>query len=288
MRHTCILSFMSLFLLMGLTGCWNENTKNCWMGDVAIHVMAERFQELPGGKTEEVLSARISSIRYYLYQGDVLYQQGVVDDKEELNLQNIILTFSKLPFGDYSLSLLGNASEGESITYPGPTQTKDYFVSYYRFTVDCECGLTDFTTLYRSQGVTQFELKNLPDNITEIEVSLNQLNQVCQADTTYRGETELSYRMNVVDVTQEGLSSFVIGSFPTVAEGRSELILRLYADGNPEFLVYESKIGEAVIVRNQLVRVEADFNHSLMGDVVFDVTVNPEWDGVGGGDVPVE
>lgn len=298
MRRMHSLSVLGLMFLLTLTGCWNENTENCWMGDVTIHVLAERFQELPDGASEEQLSKRLTSIHYYLYHGEILYLQGTISDKTALDAQQLTLTFPKLAFGDYSLAVVGNTDADDlldasapmnmEILYPGTKQTKDFFVSCYDFTVDCDCGMEDFVKLYRTQGVAQFELKNLPDNITEIEVGMNRLGQSCRVDTVYRGEMQVSHRMNVADVQSGDLSSFVFGAFPTVTDGQSEVFLKLYADGDPLFLVYEKKIAEVSLSRNQLYKFEADFEHNISGDVEFTVTVNPEWNGVGGGDVPVE
>lgn len=298
MRRMYSLSVLGLMLLLTLTGCWNENTANCWMGDVTIHVLAERFQELPDGASEEQLSKRFTSVQYYLYHGENLYLQGTISDKAALDVPQLTLTFPKLAFGGYCLAIVGNTSGDDvldisapmnmKIEYPGTKQTKDFFVSCYEFTVDCDCGMEDFVKLYRTQGVAQFELKNLPDNITEIEVGINRLGQSCRVDTVYQGEIQVSHRINVADAQSGDWTSFVFGAFPTIADGQSEVFLKLYADGDPLFMVYEKKIAELSLLRNQLYKFEADFNHDISGDVGFTVTVNPDWDGVGGGDVPVE
>lgn len=293
--YTCILS---LFVLLGLSGCWKENLKNCWMGDVTLRVVAGKFQHLPGETLEAKLSDRIETLHYYLYYENVLFQQGVIDSKTALDVQQYIFSFSKLGFGNYSLALLANVDEDEIketdvcenllLDYPGASNTKDYFVSCYHFKVDCECGLDEFVELHRAQGVTQLLLENLPENITEVEVVLDKLSQSCGVDTVYQGAVNTSYRVKVADVKEENMTSFAIGTFPTILDEQTEVILRLYADGNPEFVAYESKVGDINVGRNQLVRINADFKHSISGKVDFGIQVNPEWDGVGGGDVPVE
>ena len=289
MKRKMILYIVCFLLLSGLSGCWKEDLKNCWKGDVTFFVLAERFQQPPGGKTEENLALRIDSMRYMLYRGEVIYEQGWIKDPAVLGAKQVALTFPKLPFGEYQLSLLANVEDGEEIVYPGVENTKDYFVAHRLFTMDCDCGFQDFLTLHRSQGVTQFKLKDLPDNITEIEVNVNRLGNVCRTDTTYAGETEITYRVNVADVEKEGVASLLIGTFPTNENTRSEVVLKLYAEGDPNFRVYEQKIGEETVKRNQLLRFEADFNRSIKGEVSYIVTINPKWDGVNdGGEVPVE
>ena len=150
------------------------------MGDVTLTIVAEKFQQpaTDEGKLEENLSTRINSIRYYLYKDNVLIHSGIIDNITDLNTDAYKLTFPKLAFGDYCLALATNVSEEElpdtttpealNLNYPGVEQTKDYFTSCYDFTVDCECGYQDFVILRRTQGVTQFQLKQLPENITGI------------------------------------------------------------------------------------------------------------------------
>lgn len=298
MKRYYILYILVGFLIISLSGCWRENLKNCWEGDVSIRVMAERFQEVPGGASEEKISDRIETLRYYLYYENVLFQQGSVDSKAALDVQQYILTFPKLKFGNYSLALLANVDENEIkatehcedllFDYPGSSDTKDYFVSCYEFKVDCECGFDDFVVLYRAQGVAQFQLKDLPENITEVEVELDQLNSTCGVDTAYQGSVVTSYRLKVNHNSKSNIFSFAIGSFPTISNEQTSVVLRLYADGDPEFVAYEEKVGEINVLRNQLVRINADFNHDISGKVQFGIQVNPAWDGIGGGEVPVE
>lgn len=294
------LSLMSLFLTLTLVGCWKEDLKNCWKGDATIHIVAERFQQPAGGKLEDKLSARIKNIRYFLYRDNILFEQGIIDDEGSLSGSDYALVFSKLPFGDYSLALMANANQvdvDESssldnlvIQYPGVGQSEDYFTASYRFTVDCDCGFQDFVTLYRAHGVTLFELKNLPENITEIEVEIDGLSQSCQMDTTFHGDTQINSRINVADVKEDNVVSFLLGTFPTLEGTFSNVKVKMYADGDSNFLVYEKKIFEKTIFRNQLIKFAADFQNGISTDVQFSVSINPEWDGVspGDGDITVE
>lgn len=298
MRRIYIMGITGFLLLLSVSGCWKENLSNCWEGDVIIRVAVEKFQQRPDGELEDNLGKRIKTLRYYLYKGDELYDQGVIDSPEALNVDELPLVFPKLKFGDYSLALLGNVDGDEvrgtevaetlSFDYPGASQTKDYQVSYYNFTVDCDCGLNALAVLRRAQGVTQFRLKNLPDNISEIEVELNGVSQVCGADTLYGGETMAAYRVVTEKVGQDDVAVFELGSFPTVVDGQTEVILKLYADSDPGFLAFHSRVGTIQISRNQLIRVETDFNHDISGEVGFTIKINPSWDGVGGGELPVE
>ena len=198
------------------------------MGDVTLTIAAEKFQQpaTDKGQWEDNLSARISSIRYYLYKDNTLVQSGIIDNATDLDTDTHPLSFPKLAFGEYCLGLVANASEEElsdtttpealNLNYPGAEQTKDYFTSCYDFTVDCECGYQDFVILRRTQAVTQFQLKQLPENITGIAVEMHKVAATCQIDTLYKGETIAEYHTTVTEATNvEGIVSFNIGTFPT-------------------------------------------------------------------------
>lgn len=298
MKQTYISGIISTLLLLSLSGCWKENVSNCWMGDVTVRVVAEKFQSSPGGDLEENLGRRVKTLRYYLYKEEALYRQGVIDSRSALDVQHLILSFPKLGFGNYSLALLANVPEGAiegtdvcehlSFDYPGISDTDDYLVSCYKFTVDCDCGLDDFAVLHRTQGVIELQLKNLPDNITEIEIELDKLSNMCSVDTLYHGETSSRYRIATEQVKKGNTVTVVTGSFPTVTDGQTALILKLYADGQPGFLAFKTKITDLRITRNQLIRMAADFKNDISGKIEFSIKVNPSWDGTEGGELPVE
>lgn len=60
MKTKYILYLLSLVFL--LSSCWKEDLKNCWMGDVTLTIVAEKFQQpaTDEGKLEENLSTRIT------------------------------------------------------------------------------------------------------------------------------------------------------------------------------------------------------------------------------------
>ena len=57
------------------------------MGDVTLTIAAEKFQQpaTDKGQLEDNLSARISSIRYYLYKDNTLVQSGIIDNATDLD-----------------------------------------------------------------------------------------------------------------------------------------------------------------------------------------------------------
>lgn len=291
-RLLYLLPFILLF-----SSCWKEDLKNCWMGDVTLTIAAEKFQQpaTDKGQLEDNLSARISSIRYYLYKDNTLVQSGIIDNATDLDTGTHPLSFPKLAFGEYCLGLVANASEEElsdtttpealNLNYPGAEQTKDYFTSCYDFTVDCECGYQDFVILRRTQAVTQFQLKQLPENITGIAVEMHKVAATCQIDTLYKGETIAEYHTTVTEATNaEGIVSFNIGTFPTTGTENASIILKLYADGKSDSPVYQNTLNNVRILRNQLTRISTDFNYTILGNSGFSVTINPDWDGTNNDD----
>ena len=160
-----------------------------------------------------------------------------------------------------------------------------YFTSCYDFTVDCECGYQDFVILRRTQAVTQFQLKQLPENITGIAVEMHKVAATCQIDTLYKGETIAEYHTTVTEATNaEGIVSFNIGTFPTTGTENASIILKLYADGKSDSPVYQNTLNNVRILRNQLTRISTDFNYTILGNSGFSVAINPDWDGTNNDD----
>lgn len=171
--------------------------------------------------------------------------------------------------------------EALNLNYPGVEQTKDYFTSCYDFTVDCECGYQDFVILRRTQGVTQFQLKQLPENITGIGIEIHKVAATCQIDTLYKGETIAEYHTTVAEVTNaEEVADFSIGTFPVSGPENASITLKLYADDHSGSPIYQKTLNNISILRNQLTRISTDFNHSILGNSGFSITINPDWDGI--------
>lgn len=302
MRHLFVVcSVLVVFLFM--TGCWKENLSNCWQGEVVINVSAEKFQNTKND-IEEVFSKRVRTLHYFLYRDSILVEDSIISDCEKLLSSVYPLKWQKLPFGKYSLLLFANTESDQvlvgdvnnpaslKIVYPGIEKTKDYFVSRNEFTLDCDCGYLGNVVMERAHGVVQYNLKNIPDNITEIEVIMDQLGSVCGVPNLmiYKSPLTLTYRTPTDPFSTEGKCSFTLGTFPTPSGSLTTLNLKLFADHDPEHVVYNGIICDTAFVeRNQLLRVTTTFpENGILENVRFGIEVNPRWDGSHGGDVEVQ
>lgn len=302
MKHIFIISGL-VVLFLSFSGCWKEDLSNCWQGEVRINISAEKFQNTKND-IEDVFSKRIQTLHYFLYHDSVLVEDSVISDLKSLQSPALSLRWQKLPFGDYNLLLFANTESDQvlagdvnnpaslKIVYPGIENTKDYFVCRYGFTLDCDCGYAGNALMERAHGVVQYDFKNVPDNITEIEVIMDQLGTVCGVSnlTIYDIPLTLAYRTPIDPSSIEGEYSFTLGTFPTVPGSLSTMNLRLFADNDSCEAVYDRIICDTVQVqRNQLLRVTTTFpEDGILGDVRFGVEVNPRWDGSHDGDVEVQ
>lgn len=300
-EHRLLLSFGFICILL-FSSCWKENMNNCWQGKVSINIYAEKFQN-ENNEREDVFSKRISSLRYFLYRNGVLMEEGLAGEFSGLSGASYTFERNKLPFGDYKLFLFANTEKNQvligntddpstlMVVYPGCEENDDYFACQYEFTLDCDCGYTGDVLLQRMHGVIQYRLQNIPGNISEIEVTMNQLGAMCGANLTVCNPSiALTYRTPFDSSSNSGEYWFTLGVFPTIPESKTHLYLTLYADNDPDFAVYRSIItDQAQIGRNQLLRVDVRFpEDGILEDTDFGIVINPKWDGSHNGDVEIK
>lgn len=287
---TCIAAF-----LLVLSSCWREDTDDCWKGDVILSVTAEAFQTAPDAPSEKDISTCVDNMQYYLFDnstGKLAFQGNVEDVPGQTDHYDVV--FHTLPFGTYTLALTANSGNLQKgidswknlhVSCPAEADAHDCFVSLYSFTLDCECGYKDFVKLYRTNGVLEVQLKGLPENILRAEAEVNNISDTCLPDTAYQGNMSVKRSVDIVSPAekQESVVTVSMDAFPTVKESASKVFLRLYMDDGVggEILAYDQTLKEDVrIFRNQLTRVETDFEGDISKAPSVKVTINPEWDGV--------
>ena len=281
-------------LLLMLSSCWRENIDNCWKGEVVLSVVAERFQMPPNASSEKDISSCIDNMQYYLFDNSTgkLKSQGNVENMPE-QIDHYDLVFHTLPFGTYTLALTANSGSLQkdvdswknlSVSCPTDFGMNDCFVSLYSFTLDCECGYADFVKLYRINGVVEVQLEKLPANILRAEVEVNNISETCLPDTVYQGNISVKRSMEITssDKGQDDVVTVDMKTFPTVKESTSNVLLRLYMDDGAkgEVLAYENMLADIQILRNQLTRVEVNFDYNISMEPSVSITINPKWDGV--------
>src|SRR5699024_7282057 len=114
-----------------------------------------------------------------------------------------------------------------------------------------------------------------------IGIEIHKVAATCQIDTLYKGETIAEYHTTVAEVTNaEEVADFSIGTFPASGPENASITLKLYADDHSGSPIYQKTLNNISILRNQLTRISTDFNHSILGNSGFSITINPDWDGI--------
>lgn len=287
------IKYLFALILAGFfwSGCWHEDLSECWKGDVILSVTAERFGELPDSPSEPDLGAKVKNLQYYLFdKNDNFIEKGNINGSS-FSGDHYDLRFISLPFGDYVIALTantdgttGNPESWKAVQLNSPENSgADYFTSLYSFTLDCECGYSDVVKLYRSKGIVEVRLEQLPSNITRARVDISPVSAVCLPDTTYQGsmnvwgETIINWDDNP-DVTMLNLDAF-----PSFGNSLSEVVLTLYMKGSQgeEIVALRRTLtNQLKVLRNQLVGIKVNFNHSITTTPNINIFINPDWEGI--------
>lgn len=295
MKHNKIIHLF-VFILAGifLSGCWHEDLSECWKGDVVLSITAERFGELPDGPSEPELGVKVKTLQYYLFdKNDNIIESGNVNNSS-FSGDHYDFRFTDLAFGDYVLALTANSDAPVSnpdswkavkLFFPEDFKA-DYFTALYDFTLNCECGYADFVKLYRSKGLVQVCLKNLPSNITRARVDISPVSSVCLPDTTYQGSTSVWNETSIeLKESTDDAVMLSMDAFPASSDSHTEVILTLYMEGSQGHEVvalHTTLTSELHVLRNQMVGIKVDFNHSIITTPTINIVINPDWDGING------
>lgn len=301
---TKLISF--LFFLL-LCSCINDDLDECppEVGNIKINIYAEKFQnksEDPLASREASFNTRLHHLYYYLYKGDKLLERGSVDDLSANTAPAYSFERSNLDFGDYTLLVLGNCKAAGVITgtgdnrnelilnYPGIDTTDDFFTCVFPFTVNCDCTQEYDAGLQRVHGVIRCNIVNLPENISDVEISINGLSGKKTVTGNYSGNIEVSKRFPVVNAKARTRNqSYVLGTFPTANGQQSAYRLKLYSYGS-DVPILDKVIADTLTVqRNQLLDMTTTFDENgINGNIRFEILLGTEWDGsVDGGSTDI-
>lgn len=295
MKTKSIYIIIALFLL---TGCVRETLDPCPEGQVRIQIYVEKFQADTGNPLDDPepnFNDRIKNLHYYLYKENTLQEQGVLTDVQNTSDSSYLFQRSGLPFGDYRLLLIGNGGneiiagtpdhpDNLWIIYPGVDQTDDYFSASFPFTVDCNCTQHYRTGLMRTHGVIRYSFRDIPANVTAMEMSMSNITTKKQITGDYAETAEVTKRV-ALD-TRNTDKDIVIGTFPTPGGQHSAYHLKIYTDHSAEPW-YDKQVTDTLTVRrNQLLVITTRFTQSYPQ---FEVIVDPKWDGsIPGGDTELQ
>lgn len=283
-----------LSLIISLFGCVKDGVDECPEcpeAHVKINFFAEKFRNKyqdPLMEREEKFCDRVSHLRYYLYKDGELYSQGMIDSFSDPHSPGFLMEYSGLKYGNYTVVAVANCS-GESLsgdptkmnqlllTYPGCETTEDYFTAVFPFTVDAPTSDEYNVGLLRAHGVIRYTFENMPSDISDIEIRMENVYGKKWIAGNYEEGTKVSrrYKMNTTGVKQS-VEDYVIGTFPSIAGEKSAYYLNLYREG--EITPYISQLisDTLTVTRNQLLEIAVKFND---GNLDFEIDLDSDWDG---------
>lgn len=297
-----------LFLLIMMSGCIKDGLKECPESDITIRLYAERFQnssENPLDDIENVFTERVTHLRYYLYKDGQMVGEKILPDLLTFrNTSNKAYTlgFDALEYGNYELVVVGNCTKnGLSgnparinnllLTYAGCANTEDYFTAVFPFTVNSNDPATYDVGLSRVHGVILYRFVNLPENITAVGVSMENVSNEKWIYGSYANRARAEQQYSVIHPTSEvgkpvGSDDFVMGTFPTLSGEKSAYHLSLFRED--ELLPYSTLlISDTLNVRrNQLLEVIATFRSEY--EVDFEINLDTRWDGFNSGGISIQ
>lgn len=305
-----------LFLAMLAYSCVEDGEDPCppepvpaiTTGDARLNLYVERFQnpsQDPLNDVEPNFSERITHLRYFLYSNATQTREGdysLVDEKIITTVQSnnqdfYPLEFNELPAGDYKLVIVGNCIktilQGDKINadnlyliFPGCADTEDFFSTTYSFTVNPDEVKTAKVGLLRMHGVVRYAFNNLPEDVTHVEVIMENVSNEKWITGDYKEACKANLRYAMIPVSRANSEDYVMGSFPTLTDGRSTLHVNLYKTDGDDIYLTHMVSDELTVVRNQLLDVTLNYNK---GDITFEVTLDNKWDGSSsGGEIGIQ
>ena len=306
------IKILGLLLLAGLihgcvedgeTPCPPEPTVDSTTGDALLNLYAERFQnpsEDPLNDVEPNFSDRITHLRYYLYSNVTqtraddysLVKEDIITTIQSNDQDYYPLEFSDLQAGDYKLLVLGNCVknklDGDKVNadnlhmiFPGCSNTEDFFSTTYSFTVKPDEVTKDRVGLSRMHGVVRYAFNNLPEDVTHVEVIMENVCNQKWIIGDYKEVCRANLRYAMIPVTRATSEDYVMGSFPTLTDGRSTLHVNFYKTDGDDIYLTQMVSDELSVVRNQLLDVVLDYNDN--GQISIEVTLDNKWDGSSSG-----
>ena len=291
------IKFISFILLacFSLVGCVKDGVDECPAGDVKVNLFVEKFQNKSQNaldSREDIFANVIKHTRYYLYRDGVLYKEGIIDNFKNTTGNHHPLYFTELDYADYELVVVSNSSRDALsgdvsfsknllVTYPGCTDTEDYFSAVLPFKVDSDKTMEFDLGLLRMQGVIRYNFKNMPSDIIAMEIAMDNVTSEKWITGDYKKAYKASRSFDIIPlrVDNEELrnSAYVMETFPTLAGEKATYNLALFRDG--EIAPYRSEIisSDITVTRNQLLDLLVTFNAD--GTLGFEILLDNSWDG---------
>lgn len=295
-KFTVILS-----LFLALAGCIEEELDKCLEGNVRVKIYAEKFQTNSPDATidcEDTFNSRIQTLHCMLYKDSAFVMDTAITDVSATRGPFFEFTIPNLEFGDYHMVIIANCSpaamrgdfrrrDGLSLLYIVGDKTDDLFGGTVDFTVDCDCTLEQATKLRRLLGVVRCRVHNVPENVTEAEITLHGVCSSLGKGGIYGDNIDVTRRVPIQELQDLSRAAnsrgteVTLGVFPPVTDQFAAFRLKLLS-GTSDVPYFDKLVSSNVkIERNQLVELISDFSD---GNFNFEIKLDSKWgDYVNGG-----
>lgn len=274
-----------------ISGCVKDGLDECPEGNVRLHFFVEKFQN----KSQNPLDARelnfydrVTHLRYFLYKDNILKEQGVMDKFAKTSGASYDFDLQNLEYGNYKMVVVANCSktaltgdpavvENLLLTFPGCLDTEDYLTAVFPFTVNSN-AVTDYDVgLLRAHGVIRYTFKNMPSDVSDIEVVMKNVSNQKWITGDYENACQANRKYTLIPLKKQASNEdYVIGTFPTLPGEQSAYYLNVYRNNESEPYVQHLVSDDLTVTRNQLLDIAVTFND---GGISFEISFNSDWDG---------
>lgn len=294
--------FGLLLLIAVFSGCVKDGEDPCPpAGSVKIDFFVEKFRnesENPLDDREEDFYNRVNHLRYFIYKNGELYDQGIINQFLKTVSPSHTFQFTGLDYGSYNMVVVANCTKealsGDPanadnllLTYPGCTDTEDFFTATFPFEVQTDEVKEYEVGLMRTHGVIRYTFKNLPDNITDMEIVMKNVSQEKWITGDYKAACEATQRYQIIPlVKQITTDDYIMGTFPTLPDDKSIYYLNMYRERETTPYISQMITDDLVVRRNQLLDIAVTFNDGYLS---FEIDLDSDWGGSSsGGEVGIE
>lgn len=292
-----------VLLLAIVSGCVRSGMDECPDGNVRLNIFVEKFRnksQNPLDDYEENFTGRVGHLRYFLYKDGVLVgKENVISQFTKAGGPSFPLDLVDLEYGKYNVVIVGNSTKtafsGDPVladnlllTFPGCAETEDFFTAVFPFEVRSNDKKEYQVGLLRTQGVIRYTFKNMPSDISDIEVVMKNVSNEKWITGDYKNACEASQKYVIIPLTKQNLAEgdYVIATFPSLQGELSAYHLNMYRNNEETPYMRQMITDTLTVTRNQLLDIAVTFNE---GKLDFEIDLDSEWDGsLPGGETGLE
>lgn len=279
-----------LLTMIIISGCIRDGLDECSEGNVRINLFVEKFRNMsqnPLDNYEDNFNDRVGHLRYFLYRNETLIDQGVINQFTRSSNPSHTFDLHNIEYGSYQMVIVANCTKdalsGDPsiidnllLTYPGCEHTEDFFTATFSFVVESNDIIEYDVGLLRTHGVIRYTFKNLPDDISDIEMVMKNVSSEKWIAGDYKNVCEASRKYSISLSRQDAEEGYIVGTFPTLGGDRSAYHLNVYRNNEESPYITHVVTDALTVTRNQLLDIAVTFNN---GELDFEIDLDSKWDG---------